>query len=52
VIQEIDVPTLQEWLAQGKPVKVLDVRPAQDRDVWWIPGSEHVDAAPGSSLSR
>jgi rhodanese-related sulfurtransferase len=44
VIQEIDVPTLQEWLAQGRPVKVLDVRPAQDRDVWWISGSEHVDA--------
>jgi glyoxylase-like metal-dependent hydrolase (beta-lactamase superfamily II) len=31
-------------LAQGKSVKVLDVRPAQDREWWWIPGSEHVDA--------
>jgi glyoxylase-like metal-dependent hydrolase (beta-lactamase superfamily II)/rhodanese-related sulfurtransferase len=44
VIQEIDVETLQAWLTQGKPVKVLDVRPAQDRELWWIPGSEHVDA--------
>jgi glyoxylase-like metal-dependent hydrolase (beta-lactamase superfamily II) len=44
VIQEIDVQTLQEWLKQGKPVKVLDVRPAQDRGLWWIPGSQHVDA--------
>ena len=42
--QEIDVQTLQGWLAQGKPVKVLDVRPAQDREQWWIPGSQHVDA--------
>ncbi|MGH9631400.1 MAG: MBL fold metallo-hydrolase [Bryobacteraceae bacterium] len=41
---EIDVQTLQEWLAQGKRVKVLDVRPAQDRELWWIPGSHHVDA--------
>jgi glyoxylase-like metal-dependent hydrolase (beta-lactamase superfamily II) len=44
VIQEIDVLTLQTWLAEGRPVKVLDVRPAQDRELWWIPGSEHVDA--------
>jgi glyoxylase-like metal-dependent hydrolase (beta-lactamase superfamily II) len=43
VTQEIDVQTLQEWLAQGKPVKVLDVRPAQDRELWWIPGSQYVD---------
>jgi glyoxylase-like metal-dependent hydrolase (beta-lactamase superfamily II)/rhodanese-related sulfurtransferase len=41
---EIDVQTLQERLAQGKPIKVLDVRPMQDRELWWIPGSEHVDA--------
>jgi glyoxylase-like metal-dependent hydrolase (beta-lactamase superfamily II) len=44
MIQEIDVRTLQEWLADGKPVMVLDVRPAQDRDLWWIPESQHVDA--------
>lgn len=44
MIQEIDVPTLQTWLAEGRPVMVLDVRPAQDRELWWIPGSEHVDA--------
>lgn len=41
---EVDVQTLQEWLAQGRPVKVLDVRPAPDRESWWIPGSQHVDA--------
>ena len=44
MIQEVDVQTLQEWLTRGKPVKVLDVRPVQDRELWWIPGSQHVDA--------
>jgi glyoxylase-like metal-dependent hydrolase (beta-lactamase superfamily II)/rhodanese-related sulfurtransferase len=42
--QEIDVQTLQELLAQGKSIRVLDVRPTQDRELWSIPGSEHVDA--------
>jgi glyoxylase-like metal-dependent hydrolase (beta-lactamase superfamily II) len=42
--QEIDVQTLQDMLAQGKSIKVLDVRPTHDRELWWIPGSQHVDA--------
>ena len=42
--QEIDVETLTGWLAQGKPVTVLDVRPAHEHGAWWIPGSRHVDA--------
>jgi glyoxylase-like metal-dependent hydrolase (beta-lactamase superfamily II) len=44
VIQEIDVSTLHEWLSRKVPVTVLDVRPTQDREQWWIPGSRHVDA--------
>ena len=41
---EIDTLTLQEWLAKGRPVTVLDIRTAEDRSQWWIPGSLHVDA--------
>lgn len=40
---EIDVPKLQEWLAQQKPVTVLDIRSPADREQWWIPGSIHAD---------
>lgn len=42
--QEIDVQTLQDWLARKKPVTVLDIRQPEDREQWWIPGSQHVDA--------
>jgi glyoxylase-like metal-dependent hydrolase (beta-lactamase superfamily II)/rhodanese-related sulfurtransferase len=44
VTREIDARTLQEWLAQKKPVTVLDIRQAHDRQQWWIPESIHVDA--------
>jgi glyoxylase-like metal-dependent hydrolase (beta-lactamase superfamily II)/rhodanese-related sulfurtransferase len=40
----IDTETLREWLDQGRPVIVLDVRTAADRAEWAIPGSIHVDA--------
>lgn len=40
----IDVATLRDWLATGRPVTVLDVRPAAERAEWAIPGSLHVDA--------
>lgn len=39
----IDVATLQRWLAAGRPVTVLDVRPAEQRAEWAIPGSRHAD---------
>lgn len=39
----IDVKTLQEMLAQRQPVTVLDIRPADERAEWAIPGSIHVN---------
>jgi glyoxylase-like metal-dependent hydrolase (beta-lactamase superfamily II)/rhodanese-related sulfurtransferase len=41
---DIDVDTLRDWLAEERPVTVLDVRTKDDRAEWWIPGSIHVDA--------
>jgi glyoxylase-like metal-dependent hydrolase (beta-lactamase superfamily II)/rhodanese-related sulfurtransferase len=41
---KIDAETLREWLAEGKPVTVVDVRSFEDRAQWSIPGSIHVDA--------
>src|ERR1700730_15355532 len=43
-MEKIDVDTLRKWLAEGKPVTVLDVRAEQDRAQWSIPGSLHVNA--------
>jgi glyoxylase-like metal-dependent hydrolase (beta-lactamase superfamily II)/rhodanese-related sulfurtransferase len=43
-MNEIDVPTLQSWLANHRPVVVLDVRTGEDRAQWSIPGSRHVNA--------
>lgn len=40
----IDVATLRDWLDQGRPVTVVDVRSADARAEWSIPGSIHVDA--------
>jgi glyoxylase-like metal-dependent hydrolase (beta-lactamase superfamily II)/rhodanese-related sulfurtransferase len=40
----IDTETLRQWLDQGRPLIVLDVRTAADRAEWTIPGSVHVDA--------
>jgi glyoxylase-like metal-dependent hydrolase (beta-lactamase superfamily II) len=41
---KVDAETLSKWLAEGKPVTVLDVRSGADRAQWSIPGSLHIDA--------
>lgn len=43
-MQTIDSATLRQWLEDGAPVAVLDVRTAADWSDWHIPGSIHVDA--------
>jgi glyoxylase-like metal-dependent hydrolase (beta-lactamase superfamily II)/rhodanese-related sulfurtransferase len=43
-VRTIAVETLREWLEQGKPVTLLDIRPAEERSEFAIPGSVHVDA--------
>ena len=40
----IDVDELRAMLAAHQPVTVLDIRKAEDRAEWSIPGSVHVDA--------
>jgi glyoxylase-like metal-dependent hydrolase (beta-lactamase superfamily II) len=40
----ISVDRLRELLERGEPVTVLDVRTAEDRAEWAIPGSVHLDA--------
>ena len=42
--KHIDVTTLRDWLDEGRPVTVVDVRSADARAEWSIPGSIHVDA--------
>lgn len=39
----IDRDQLQSWLGEGRPVTVLDVRPQEQRQDWYVPGSRHVD---------
>jgi glyoxylase-like metal-dependent hydrolase (beta-lactamase superfamily II) len=39
----IDVTTLSQWMAQKRPVTILDVRPMSQREEWLIPGSVHAD---------
>jgi glyoxylase-like metal-dependent hydrolase (beta-lactamase superfamily II)/rhodanese-related sulfurtransferase len=43
-VATIAVAELREILEAGRPVTVLDVRPAAEREEWSIPGSLHVDA--------
>jgi glyoxylase-like metal-dependent hydrolase (beta-lactamase superfamily II) len=40
----IDVDELQAMLAERRPVTVVDIRKAEDRAEWAIPGSLHIDA--------
>ena len=43
-MKQIDVDTLRDWLENGQPVTVLDIRSSDDRAQWSIPGSMHVNA--------
>lgn len=41
--QKVSVEELQSWLTEGRPVTILDVRPEEQRQDWYIPGSRHED---------
>jgi glyoxylase-like metal-dependent hydrolase (beta-lactamase superfamily II)/rhodanese-related sulfurtransferase len=43
-MEPIAVETLRTWLEEGRPVTILDVRPADQQAEWAIPGSVHIDA--------
>src|SRR5215472_7031885 len=43
-MESVTVDALRRWLAEGKPVTVLDIRTQEDREEWSIPGSMHVNA--------
>ncbi len=39
----LDMESLRIWLEEGRPLMLLDVRPASERAEWSIPGSIHLD---------
>jgi glyoxylase-like metal-dependent hydrolase (beta-lactamase superfamily II)/rhodanese-related sulfurtransferase len=41
---QVDVETLRDWLDQGRPVTVVDIRRDEERAQWSVPGSIHVNA--------
>ena len=40
----VNTQELGKWLEEKKKVTVLDIRPKEQRDEWYIPGSVHLDA--------
>ena len=42
--KSISARNLQTLMTEKKPVYILDVRPAEQREEWFIPGSTHIDA--------
>ena len=42
--KEINTNTLSTWLATGKQVSILDIRPIHERAEWFIPGSIYFNA--------
>src|SRR5882762_3190554 len=42
--KSISAQNLQDWMTEKKPVFILDVRPQEQREDWFIPGSTHIDA--------
>lgn len=43
LVSTLDATTLRNWLENGKPVTILDVRPLSERQEWAIPNSLHLD---------
>jgi len=43
-IQTVDAATLRNWLENGRPVTILDIRPISERTEWFIPGSIYLNA--------
>src|SRR5687767_12358491 len=41
--RDVDADTLRQWLEEGRPLTLLDVRPSGQRAEWAIPGSIHAD---------
>ena len=47
-MEPIAVETLRTWLEEGRPVTILDVRPADQRAEWAIPPAGQLDVHPES----
>lgn len=43
-MQHIETETLREWLENGRPVTILDIRTPEDHEEWSIPESIYVNA--------
>ena len=45
MVRHVDADTLRGWLDERRPLTIVDVRNAEARAEWSIPGSVHVDAS-------